>query len=361
MLGHTIFRLRYSGLVRVVTHAIFWALSLGYLTLFFGRISSDYVFSFRFACLLLPIVVGTTYFINYSLIPKYLVNKRYGKFLLYFIYTLLFSVYFEMVVLVFVFIAFANYQYQNLGPVAGDFIFQAVGLYTIVFLGTSIKVVKYWMKSERDQAQLRSATLEAELKLKEAELQLLKGQIHPHFLFNTLNNLYGLALERSDIVPDSIIRLSSLLDFLLYRSNKPFVPLADEIKLINDYIELEKLRFEERLQLHVQVDVDRQGYAVAPFLLFPFVENAFKHGFMQTDQPLQLQVLITAANGQLTLKTRNSFSESSETTALAGGVGLSNVKKRLQLLYPNHHTLKIDKQDGLFVVHLTIDLSEDVS
>ena len=111
----------------------------------------------------------------------------------------------------------------------------------------------------------------------------------------------------------------------------------------------------------MQVDVDRQGYAVAPFLLFPFVENAFKHGFMQTDQPLHLQVLITAANGQLTLRTRNSFSESSETTALPGGVGLSNVRKRLQLLYPDHYTLEIDKQDGLFMVRLTIDLTEDAS
>lgn len=360
MLGYATFRLRYSGLGRMLTHILFWMLSLGYLTLFFGRISSDYAFSFRFACLLLPIVIGTTYFINYSLIPKYLVNKRYGKFLLYFIYTLLFSVYFEMVVLVFAFIAFANYRYQNLGPVAGDFIFQAVGLYTIVFLGTSVKVVRYWMKSERDRAQLRSATLEAELKLKEAELQLLKGQIHPHFLFNTLNNLYGLALERSDIVPDSIIRLSSLLDFLLYRSNKPLVPLADEIKLINDYIELEKLRFEERLQLDVQVNVDRQGYTVAPFLLFPFVENAFKHGFMQTDQPLHLRMLIAASNGQLTLTTSNSYSENN-VAAPMGGVGLSNVKKRLELLYPGRHKLEIDKQNGLFHVYLTIDLTQHAS
>ncbi len=347
----------YSITGRVLAHMLFWLLSLGFLSVFFGRITSDYAFSFRFACLMLPVAIGTTYFINYSLVPKYLLSRKIGKFLLYFIYTLILSMYFQMWVLALTFISIAEYNYEKLGPVAGDFIFQPVGLYSIVVLGAALKLLRLWMKAERERAALKTASLEADLKLKEAELQLLKGQIHPHFLFNTLNNLYGLALEKSEAVPGSILRLSALLDFLLYRSNKPLVPMADEIKLISDYIELEKLRFEERLLLELDIQADESDYEIAPFLLFPFVENAFKHGFMQQDQQLFLSIELKTKEGWLNLKVKNSYSREEKGSGLAGGVGLSNVKKRLLLLYPKRHELDIETDKEYFVVNLKLDLT----
>ena len=358
MFGNWLNKLLFSWPGRVVSHLVFWTLSLGFLTIFFGRIGGDYAFSFRFACLLLPVVVGTTYFINYRLIPGYLLSRKYGKFALYFLYTLIISIWAELLVLTLTFSALAQYQYRNLGPVAGDFLFQLVGLYIIVLCGVAIKVLKLWMRAEKARAELKNASLEAELKLKEAELQLLKGQIHPHFLFNTLNNLYGLALEKSEVVPGSILRLSELLDFLLYRSNRPLVPLEDEIKLINDYIELERLRFDERLQLEFAVKMDETGYKVAPFLLFPFVENAFKHGFMPNERQLYLFISVSIENTRLMLKVKNSCAPESVPGSLTGGVGLSNVQKRLQLLYPQKHALQIDRDETWFTVTLHLDLTD---
>lgn len=356
MIGDYLNRWVYSRNARVLSHVVFWVFSLGFLTVFFSRIGSDYAFSFRFACLMLPVAMGTTYFINYSLVPKYLLARQIRKFVTYFIYTLIISLYCQIWVLALTFISIAEYNYKKLGPVAGDFIFQPIGLYTIVVLGVATKLLRLWLKAERERAALKSASLEAELKLKEAELKLLKGQIHPHFLFNTLNNLYGLALEKSDVVPASILRLSELLDFLLYRSNKPVVPLADEIKLIADYIELEKLRFEDRLSLEFKKEVSDEGHVIAPFLLFPFVENAFKHGFLQDDQLLYLSITLQEKNGRLFMEVRNSASKEKKETEHLGGVGLSNVRKRLQLLYPEKYSLDIDNDGRYFVVRLELDL-----
>src|SRR5690606_16577231 len=117
--------------------------------------------------------------------------------------------------------------------------------------------------------------------------------------FNTLNNLYGLALEKSDQLPDALLRLSGLLDALLYRSHQSLVPLSQELKLIEDYVKLEQLRFEDRLELQWKVEGAVAAYAIAPFLLFPFLENAFKHGFSQNTERLQLQVAILVQQGKL--------------------------------------------------------------
>ena len=356
MISDYLNKLVYSRGGRVLAHVVFWWLSLAFLMVFFARISSDYGFSLRFACLMLPVAMGTTYFINYSLVPKYLLTRNYGKFGLYFVYTLIVSMYFQMWVIALTYISIAEYNYEKLGPVAGDFIFQPVGLYSIVLLGVALKLLRLWMKAERERAELKSASLEAALKLKEAELQLLKGQIHPHFLFNTLNNLYGLALEKSDVLPVSILRLSELLDFLLYRSNKPLVPLADEIKLMSDYIALEELRFEERLRLELDIQANGNDCSIAPFLLFPFVENAFKHGFMQDDQQLFLSISIQTKGERLYLAVTNSFSENERGTGQLGGVGLSNVRKRLELLYPGSHELRIENDEQHFIVNLELDL-----
>lgn len=350
-------KLMNSGGWRVLLHLLFWVVAFGFLSVFFGRITYDYSFSLRFAALLLPVAMGTTYFINYSLVPRYLLSRAYGRFVLYFVYTLIISMYFQMWVLAITYISIAEYNYEKLGPVAGDFIFQTIGLYSIVLMGVAVKLLKLWMKSERDKAELKTVSLEAALKLREAELQLLRGQIHPHFLFNTLNNLYGLALEKSDKVPDSIIRLSQMLDFLLYRSDQALVPLSDEIKLIGDYIELEKLRFDDRLRLEVNIEGDGGQHVLAPFLLFPFVENAFKHGFMQDDQQLYLAINLAVNGGRLHMKVANSYAHDSKSDGQLGGVGLSNVRRRLDLLYPGRHDLTIAGQGGLFTVTLALHLN----
>ena len=221
-----------------------------------------------------------------------------------------------------------------------------------------MKLLKYWYKGQQHISELRSQQLEAELKLREAELQLLRGQIHPHFLFNTLNNLYGLALEKSDQMPDAILRLSGLLDALLYRSHDSRVPLTTELKLIEDYVSLERLRFEERLEMQWKVSGDVAAFAIAPFLLFPFLENAFKHGFSENTERLQLLVEANIAQDQLYFRVVNSIAKAvSGRPALPGGIGLKNVQKRMALQYPQQHRLQIKPSDTHYEIVLRLSLN----
>lgn len=342
---------------RLLLHLLFWLGVTAFLSLFFGHAGKDFRSTFLFVCLLIPIAVATTYFINYFLVPRYLLRKRYARFSAYFIFTLVFSVWGEMMVMMLTFIFLADYRYQNMNPLTGNIIFLVVALYFVVFFSTSVKMLKHWYSSEKDISELRSRQLEAELKLKEAELQLLKGQIHPHFLFNTLNNLYGLALENSEQMPDAIIRLSGLLDALLYRSQDKKIPLLAELKLIEDYIALEKLRVDERLQLDWNITKRMEGYSIAPFLLFPFIENAFKHGFAGHTEKLWLEIKMELKGQELLFSASNTVSSPEPEKKSGGGIGLQNVKRRLELLYPGRHQLYIQHQSNKFTVKLSITLS----
>ena len=342
---------------RLLLHLLFWLAAAAFLFYFFGHFTTDYRYTIIFVCLLMPIAVGTTYLINYFLIPRYLLRKRYLRFGWYFAFTLILSVWGEMLVIVWALIALADYRYSNMPPLTADIFYLVVGLYFLVFFSTSVKLLKHWYSGQQHINELRSKHLEAQLKLREAELQLLKGQIHPHFLFNTLNNLYGLALEKSDQMPDAILRLSGLLDALLYRSQNKFVPLARELKLIEDYVSLEKLRFEDRLELQWKVDGPVEDYAIAPFLLFPFLENAFKHGFSQNTERLELLVEAGVKNGQLLFKVINSVAPDALTKpSLSGGIGLKNVQKRLELLYTGKHRLHINATSEIFF-HIELQLT----
>jgi two-component system LytT family sensor kinase len=342
---------------RLLLHLLFWFAAACFLAFFFGHHSGNYHYTFIFVCLLMPITIGTTYFINYVLIPRYLLQKHYGRFSMYFLFTMVFSVWAIMLVMLWAFIHLAKYQYSNMNPLTGNIFLLAVALYFIVFFSTSIKLLKHWYSSEKNVSELRSLKLEAELKLKETELQLLKGQIHPHFLFNTLNNLYGLALEKSDEMPDAIIRLSGLLDALLYRNQEKRVTLRDELKLIEDYIALEKLRLEDRLALGWQIDAHAEDYTLAPFLLFPFIENAFKHGFADDTEKLWLEIRGAIKEKQLIFSVTNSVNAACHASPRSQkGIGLQNVQRRLQLLYPGQHQLHITAQDKSYSVQLELNL-----
>ncbi len=306
----------------------------------------------------MPIVVSTTYLINYFLIPRYLLQKRYLRFAWYFTFTLVISVWAQMLAIVWALIELANYQFSNMPPLTTDIFYLGVGIYFLVFFSTSVKLLKHWYSSQQHISELYHKQLEAELKLRETELQLLKGQIHPHFLFNTLNNLYGLALEKSDQMPDAILRLSSLLDALLYRSHSTLVPLTAELKLIEDYVSLEKLRFEGQLALTWQAEGPVQEYMIAPFLLFPFLENAFKHGFSDNTQLLELVVKITVEEGQLIFTVINTCMPTTlAKSKVSNGIGLKNVRKRLEIQYPQRHQLHIQASESSYQILLQLTLN----
>ncbi|MBO0933154.1 sensor histidine kinase [Fibrella aquatilis] len=182
------------------------------------------------------------------------------------------------------------------------------------------------------------------------ELKLLKTQLNPHFLFNTLNNLYALALLQSPHTPAAIARLADMLDYMLYRCNAQLVPLAGEVTLLNNYIALERLRYDDTLHLTCHLS-HAPDVEIAPLLLLSLVENAFKHGAGEaTHQPI-IDIRLTAQPGNIQFRVANSCTPQHLT---AGGLGLPNIRQQLALLYPNRHTMMLNEHDGLFVVDLTL-------
>jgi two-component system LytT family sensor kinase len=187
------------------------------------------------------------------------------------------------------------------------------------------------------------------------ELAYLKAQLNPHFLFNSMNNLYGLALTEPESTPDAILMLSQLMRYMLYESNADRVSLTQEVNYLNSYIALEKLRYEGAVHVDFTIEGDIEGLQIAPLLLICFVENAFKHGTVSNpDQPVQLHLAVRA--GHLTFTTRNQIVAKNKD--LAGGVGLPSVRRRLALLYPQHHQLTITSEHGRYCCVLELDAQQ---
>jgi LytS/YehU family sensor histidine kinase len=213
-----------------------------------------------------------------------------------------------------------------------------------------IKLIKRWWWKQKETEQLaKEKTI--------AELQLLKAQIHPHFLFNTLNNIYYFILTHSTKAPEMILKLSGMLRYILNECNQPLVALDREITMIRDYMALETVRYGEQLQMTIELPENSPGKMIAPLILIPFVENCFKHGAskMITDPWIDLSIRIE--DDLLHLSVRNSRPLINE-QHLKGNIGLKNVTKRLQLLYPGAHLLVISEEEESFAVDLKIVLKE---
>jgi two-component system LytT family sensor kinase len=188
-----------------------------------------------------------------------------------------------------------------------------------------------------------------------AELSLLKSQINPHFLFNVLNSIYALSLKKSDMAPEVVLKLSDLMRYMLYEANEETVALDREVDMLLDYIELERVRIDSRQRISVTTQTISGLHRIAPVLLIPFVENAVKHGMDSLAEGAFIELNIYMQDHWLHFYCRNNYKESQQTRK--GGIGLENVRKRLQLLYPQRHKLDIRKEAFIFEVELSINLS----
>ncbi|MGB3528889.1 MAG: histidine kinase, partial [Saprospiraceae bacterium] len=193
----------------------------------------------------------------------------------------------------------------------------------------------------------------------ETELQFLKSQTNPHFLFNTLNNIYALARKKSDATADVVMKLSKLLRFMLYESQKKYISISDEIQVLDDFIELEKIRYGEKLQLNFKKSIDNESHPIAPLILLPFVENAFKHGASESRFDPFINIDLKLDHSMLCFKIENSNSQD-YATIKSENIGLNNIRRQLELLYPEHK-LEIDNKNNTFSVSLKINLDKDAS
>jgi len=335
---------------QVLLHLLFWIGVLFFYTNFFEVDNATYQDTLKFSLFLMPITIATTYVATYKLIPDYLITKQYWRFALYCSYTFIISLYLLFVSIFFSLIYISNFEYSDMNPLTKNILFIMTAVYLVVIILSAFKLLKLNLKQASRANTLKTKILDTQLKLKEQELNYLKMQIHPHFLFNTLNTMYGFALKKADQTPDMILKLSNLLDYLLYQAEKPFVLLTEEISHIKDYIDLEKMRFNDTLQVQFDIHIVSETITIAPMLLLPFIENSFKHGSIINGK-LKINIQLTADSNSIDFKIQNS---NSETNKSQQGIGLDNIKKRLELLYANQYHLNINNQEDKFSVQLQL-------
>ena len=332
-------------------HFLFWIGVWFFFVYFFSYNSSDTTYITWFSSLLLPIAIITTYTTIYILIPKYLLTKRYFSFVLYGFYNLVLSTYLITLAIYGSFIFITNLDISKVPPMGRNFIFIIILVYLVVGLISFVYILKHNFSVQSKFKALENKILETNLQLKEQELNYLKKQIHPHFLFNTLNTIYGFALKKSEYTPDIILKLSNLLDYILYQVQKPSVLLEEEIEHLEEYIDLEKIRFQDRLSVYFLKTKEIKNIEIPPMLLIPFVENAFKHGSIVNGK-LNIEIETQIKNNTFSFFIRNTFIKNQENNT--NGIGLENIVKRLELLYSDNYSLDIKTENDYFKVNLKI-------
>ncbi len=343
---------------RWLGHVIFWILLLLCYTLAmkdgYGSMSESFN---RNVVLLLPQITAS-YYLIYFLNPTYLYKKKYVSFgFLFLIGTYVFSI-LARVLIIYVLEELyreSPFRQESLLEIASDVkrLYQEFfhRVFLPVFLFASVMLVK-----ERFEEKSRGELLKKEKVI--AELNFMKAQIHPHFLFNTLNNLYVLTLQNSEKASDTVLKLSEMLDYMLYKCNESTVSISEEIQLIQNYIDLEQLRYGDRLELVFNKNVDELQTQIAPLILVSLVENAFKHGASGTVTIPKIRIEIEVKNKQLLFSIFNTkpAEAQKDVTNFKKGIGLVNTNSQLQLIYPNKHSIEIVEDKTSYNVRLQIDL-----
>jgi len=239
--------------------------------------------------------------------------------------------------------------YASLGRALENQMAYSVG--AVFFFGTIRHIYNY--------IKLRQAEQQLRIEKQEAELNYLRSQTNPHFLFNTLNNIYSLARDKSDLAPESILRLSKILRFMLYEASSAYIAIEQELKIINDYIALERLRYDESLRINFNCDIEEMRQAIPPLLLMPLVENAFKHGVSETRTQPFVDLHLSIKQRQLSFLIKNSSEVVSGHETIKENIGLSNLRRQLQLLYTDYN-LSVQQGASQFTTTLKINLASHV-
>lgn len=330
----------------ILLHLAFWALYLAseYLANLFHYSPDDRLDQLMHLLEGLPTIIIPAYLTAYLLVPRYLEKNRTLPFVLG-IAALAFLVFAGRLGLTY----FRNYLegWTDFYIPPSKVVKNTIRDYSAIALAVCLKIINDWRLRGNANRQLRQGKAEAELKL-------LKAQLHPHFLFNTLNNIYGLSLQQPEKVPESILQLSKILDYLVYYSQQKWIPLTKEVELLQYYLKLEKLRYGQKLNIHASLPAVPEKLLAAPLLLLPFVENAFKHGARGHDGQWWIKMQLQLIGNKMTFNIENSKKEL--TKQKSGGTGLGNIKERLALLYPNRHQLTIDDSESIFSVRLEVEL-----
>ena len=333
----------------IKTVAIHLGLWLGYVLLEYlaniyhirPETRDDFLVSVLFT---LPAIMVPTYFILLVVIPRFIKPGKIVATLLSFVLVALYVV----AARIFWFEQISHFEFSSFSEVPMGKIFKnIIRDYSVIALASCIVILTDWREKQRQNEQL--------IKMQaQQELEMLKGQLQPHFLFNTLNNIYSLALVNSDQTADSILKLTSLLEYLVYWAGKTSVPLQKELGLIDDYIELETLRHGDALAITRNMNIGSTDIMLPPLIMLPFFENCFKHGGPAVNGTFSIDFSLQIENGNLLMQLVNTKKQLRNGGDLPGGVGLSNIRARLARLYPERFDLQVKNAADSYVVILSI-------
>lgn len=331
-------------------HFIFWVSYFLLNILRWGSYFNDYWYSLKSNLVEFPLHIIIVYFILYYLFPQFILKKKYFKFLIYFILSLL---------LLYVVRSGFNYLLvsENIWPEAkglqeaftlNHVLAVVIGeAYVIGFVATIKLVLDFLFERERVK-ELQAIQLKT-------ELQFLKAQIQPHFFFNTLNNLYALTLVKSKQAPEVVLKLSKIMEYILYDAKEPKIRLLNEVKYIQNYIDLEKLRFGDTVNVQVHLQGNIEDEHVPPLLFLPFIENCFKHGALENNMLNILIAFEATKDNVLKFSVINNYNTLTQNKK-KHGIGNQNVLRRLELLYKDKFTLEIKTEAQNYSVALSIQL-----
>ncbi|TSE08883.1 sensor histidine kinase [Aquimarina algiphila] len=330
-------------------HIGFWIIYTAIFTVVEASYKGKYTEALAFELMNMPMRLIVVYFNYFVLLPRFLLQGKTAKYFTYTLLTLIVAGFIQRLANYKILSIFYSDLYDFGVWLPYKFLQTSMIIASPLILIIGISVI--WKVAE---LQKRAKTLENE-KL-QSELKYLKSQINPHFLFNTLNNIYGLSLENSKKTPELILKLSDFLSFSLYESTQKFILLEKEINLLNDFIDLEKSRFDDRVAVEVSIPENINQISIPPLILVPFVENAFKHSLKNETRIAHIFVKLEVVDGQLIYEVKNSKPDQTIEDSSPRGIGLENIKKRLNILYDDQYKLQIEDEDESYSIVLKINV-----
>ncbi len=334
----------------MVYHIVFWVcFLLGLIYIDFNQSPEDSLFMIISDQLLnICFYAGIVYFNLFYLIPNYFRWNKLGRYVgLLFLSVVIIT---PIKLMVF-YLKFHDYPVRQSILIDDQMSMLYIHLLVAGF-STIFKIVSDWARHQREKTELEARSMQS-------ELNFLRTQINPHFLFNTLNNLYALTLKKSDKAPEIVIKLSEMMRYMLYECNEKEVPLLKEVNYIRNYLELEKIRQIKEIEIKLKVTGMVTNQRIAPLMFIPFIENSFKHGLGNHTSEGFIHINLNVKPDTVHLNVTNSkpLKLPVRTDKRSGGIGLINVKKRLSMIYPKRHTLEINDNPNTYVVDLHIELA----
>ncbi|EZH74275.1 histidine kinase [Aquimarina atlantica] len=330
-------------------HLYFWIIYFLFNVIRWGSYFNDYWYSLKSNLVEFPLHIILVYFNIYYLVPKFIFKKKYVHYILFLFVSL--GVHYILrsgLNLLLVTEDIWPEVEGRLDPFGFNHIVAvAIGELYVVGLTSAIKYTVDFLIMQNKNRNL------SELQYK-TELKYLKAQIQPHFFFNTLNSLYALTIKKSDLAPNLVLKLSNFMRYVIYDTSKKKLPLLQEIDHIDNYIELEKMRYGDRVDSRVDINGNIDDVKVVPMLFLPFIENAFKHG-LKNNNRMELLISFERFENELIFISKNNYEDESETKRL-NGIGIKNVKRRLEILYPKKYTLNITQKNNEYSILLKIPI-----